>query len=100
MSFYGKFSPYSTTDFNASGYLDLMRKRPILSEDDDYLYTIEPQYTHRPDLLAYDLYKNAKLWWVFAMRNPDVIRDPVFDFTPGVSLFLPKASKLRVYLGN
>ena len=97
---YGSFSPYANTPIALGGYLDIMVKRAVLAEDDDYLYQIEPQYTFRPDLLAYDLYKNSKIWWVFALRNPNVIQDPVFDFTAGTKIFLPKASKLRVYLGT
>ena len=69
-------------------------------EDDDVLYEIQSQYVYRPDLLAYDLYQNSKLWWVFTARNPNVLKDPVFDFVPGTSIYLPKASKIRLILGN
>jgi hypothetical protein len=97
---YGSFSPYALTPMSAGGYLDIMVKRPVLAEDDDYLYEIEPQYAYRPDLLAFDLYENAKIWWIFALRNPNVLNDPVFNFLPGTKIFLPKASKLRVYIGT
>ena len=69
------------------------------SKEDDYLYNIEPQYTHRPDLLAFDLYGTAKLWWVFSQRNLDVIQDPIFDFVPGTQIFIPKRSGLVSTLG-
>ena len=38
-------------------------------------YTIESQYQYRPDLLAYDLYGSTKLWWVFAQRNMNIIKE-------------------------
>ena len=32
---------------------------------------IEEKYDEKPDLLAHDLYGNAKLWWAFALFNQD-----------------------------
>lgn len=100
MSFYGKNSPYFNTPFSPSGHLDIYRFRKVLAEDDDYLYEIQSQYTYRPDLLSFDLYNNAKLWWVFTVRNMDVLKDPVFDFVAGTKIFLPKASRIQAYMGN
>lgn len=96
---YSGTSPWFTTPIVNNTYLDYFKIRPVSAEADDYLYTIEPQYTHRPDLLAYDLYDSPKLWWVFAQRNMDIIRDPVFDFVPGTQIFLPKKSSLFAALG-
>jgi hypothetical protein len=98
MATYSNESPYSNTDQNDL-YLELLRIRPVPAEADDYLYTIESQYRHRPDLLAYDLYGTAKLWWVFTQRNMSVIKDPVYDFVPGTQIFLPKKSNLQRFLG-
>ena len=69
------------------------------AEADDVLYEVAPQYNHRPDLLAYDLYGSPKLWWVFAQRNMNTIKDPVFDLESGVKIFLPKGDKLKRLLG-
>jgi hypothetical protein len=73
--------------------------RPVPAEADDFLYTIESQYENRPDLLAFDLYGDAKLWWVFVQRNMEVIKDPIFDFVPGAKIYIPKFSNLQSYLG-
>ncbi len=54
---------------------------------------------YRPDLLAFDLYGDAQLWWVFTQRNMDVLEDPIFDFVPGKKIYIPKASGLRTVLG-
>jgi hypothetical protein len=71
----------------------------VPADDDDYLYEVEAQYNFRPDLLSYDLYGTPKLWWVFAQRNLDILKDPVFDFKSGVKIFLPKKSALQKALG-
>jgi len=60
---------------------------------------IQPQYTYRPDLLSYDLYGTSKLWWVFAVRNIDTIKDPVFDFVAGTTIRLPQKTTLDTVLG-
>lgn len=95
---YRQSSPYYKTTQN-NLYLDLLSIRPIPAEADDFLYAIENQYRHRPDLLAYDLYGNPKLWWVFVQRNMSTIKDPIFDFEPGTKIFLPKRSNLERLLG-
>lgn len=98
MANYNKNSPWATTRQN-SLYMELLNIRPVPAEDDDYRYVIENQYKHRPDLLAYDLYGSSKLWWVFIQRNMSVIKDPIFDFTPGTVIYLPKRSNLEKFLG-
>jgi hypothetical protein len=98
MAIYSRQSPWVDTPAN-SLYLELLEIRPVPAEDDDYLYTIENQYKHRPDLLAYDLYGSPKLWWVFVQRNMEVLLDPIYDFEPGVSIYVPKKLNLEKYLG-
>ncbi len=95
---YKNSSPWYNTPMN-NLYLDIWTPRPVSAEADDYMYTIQPQYNYRPDLLAYDLYGNSKLWWVFAQRNADVIFDPIYDFRAGKVIKLPKKSKLLKTLG-
>ena len=79
MAKYSGTSPYSATTIVDEQYLDILRPRTVPSSSDDFLYTIESQYSRRPDLLAFDLYGSPKLWWVFAQRNPDTLQDPIFD---------------------
>jgi hypothetical protein len=98
MANYAKTSPWSDTRQNTF-YLDLLEIRPVPSEPDDFRYVIENQYRHRPDLLAYDIYGSAKLWWVFVQRNMSVLKDPIYDFEPGVVIFLPKKTLLQKFLG-
>lgn len=99
MAAYSTTSPWHKTTYTSQGALDLLRIRPVPASDDDPKYTIETQYTHRPDLLSYDYYGTTKLWWVFAQRNMDTIKDPVFDFVAGTEIFLPNPEKLKRVLG-
>lgn len=96
---YDKTSPWYTTQINVGNYLDIYSKRTIPQSADDILYTIQPQYTYRPDLLSYDLYGTSKLWWIFAVRNMDTIKDPIFDFVAGTQIYLPKKSLLTSITG-
>jgi hypothetical protein len=50
--------------------------------------------------LAYDLYEDSSLWWVFIQRNLDVLQDPIWDFVPGTQIYLPKNGNLKQVLGN
>jgi len=99
MAFYTGSSPYASTQIIDDEYLDLLTIRPVPAKPDDVLYTVEPQYNHRPDLLAYDIYGNEKLWWVFAQRNMDKISDPVYDLIPGLEIYIPQGPALRDTLG-
>lgn len=95
---YTASSPWQDTP-KSNTELGIWQPRPIPASIDDYDYVIQPQYTYRPDLLAYDLYGNPKLWWVFAQRNADIIFDPIYDFRAGVIIKLPKRSQLLSALG-
>jgi len=95
---YNKTSPYYATNLS-KGYLDLLTYRTIPSQADDILFEVTSAYEHRPDLLAYDLYENVNLWWVFAVRNKNKIKDPVFDIVAGTKIYIPKMTTLRSALG-
>jgi hypothetical protein len=98
MTTYSKTSPYYKTPF-VNGYLDIITFRDIPYETDDILFEVTATYEYRPDLLAYDLYKDQGLWWVFALRNKTSIKDPIFDLTAGTKIYLPKLSTLKKALG-
>lgn len=98
MSNYSKSSPYFNTD-QTKGYLDIANFKQIPALVNDVQWEVTPQYKFRPDLLAYDLYKDSNLWWVFASRNKDIIRDPVYDMIPGQKIFLPQTTTIKKVLG-
>lgn len=98
MADYNKKSPWFTTQQN-NVYLENLDIRPVPAEADDVIYTIENHYHNRPDLLAYDLYGTPKLWWVFVQRNMSIIKDPIYDFTAGTQIRIPKPSNIKAYIG-
>jgi hypothetical protein len=98
MSVYSDRSPYYKTK-TFGNFLDVMVNRPIQAASSDVLITLSSAYHQRPDLLAFDLYKDSRLWWVFTMRNPDVFEDPVFDFVSGVKFYAPTQQTVSTALG-
>lgn len=96
---YPSSSPYYNTDILNAKFLDIMINRPIPKQPSDIYWMITPVFEYRPDLLAYDLYNDPRLWWVFAQRNPNTLKDPYFDFIAGVSIFIPKLEVLKQVLG-
>lgn len=67
----------------------------ILRTPQDEVYTIDHSYDQRPDLLAHKLYGNSRFWWVFAQRNPDVLRDPIRDFAAGTKIVISPLSAVE-----
>jgi hypothetical protein len=98
MANYTLTSPWAFTP-QETGNMGHFAIRPVSAESDDILYDIEPQFHNRPDLLSFYLYDTTKLWWVFAQRNMDTIRDPIFDFRSGVQIYVPKKTGLFKLLG-
>ena len=96
---YPRTSPYFNTDIVDAKFLDIMINRPIPMQASDVYWTITQVYEYRPDLLAYDLYQDSRLWWVFAQRNPNRLKDPYFDFKTGVGIYIPKLDLLKQLLG-
>jgi hypothetical protein len=95
---YGPTSPYYSTGYSQF-FLDTMVNRPVPKATDDILFTINTTFQYRPDLLAYDLYGDSSLWWVFYQRNPNTLQKPPLDFRAGTSIYLPKLSTLKTVLG-
>jgi hypothetical protein len=98
MTTYKKNSPYYNTDLG-KGYLDVATFRNIPSVKGDVLFTVTNEYEHRPDLLAFDLYNDPGLWWVFAVRNKSIIKDPIYDLVAGIEIYLPQETTLKNFLG-
>ena len=97
-SAYSSTSPYSKTPFT-NGYLDVITFRDITQVANDNLWQVPAKYQYRPDLLANDLYGDSRLWWVFAVRNKNIIKDPIFDLVSGIYIYLPQLSTLKKDLG-
>jgi hypothetical protein len=98
MANYDATSPYYTTGYTQF-YLDVMNNRPIPKLSDDVAFPINLTYQYRPDLLAHDLYDDARLWWVFYQRNPNTLTRPPLDFKVGTLIYLPQIATLKSTLG-
>lgn len=82
-------SEYSLTpvrDF----YLDLWVPRKVPKNDFDKIIIIPPEFDQRPDLLSQQEYGTPRLWWVFCLRNPDLMADPINDFVAGLQIYIPE----------
>lgn len=80
-------------------FLDINTLPVIPKVVSDVTYTIPAKFVGRPDLLAYELYNNTRLWWIFALRNPDQLKDPLGDFKEGVSIKLPSQATVESIIG-
>ena len=98
MATYNATSPYAATGYSQF-FLDTMVNRPIPAQSDDLPFVINQTYQYRPDLLAFDLYENSGLWWVFYQRNPNTLTKPPLDFAINTLIYIPKISTLRSVLG-
>jgi len=98
MATYAQTSPYYLTQYSQF-FLDTMVNRPIPKYPTDIYFTINTTYQYRPDLLAYDLYQNSGLWWVFYQRNPNTLTAPPLDFAAGTQIYLPQLANLKAVLG-
>ena len=98
MASYDATSPYFATGYSQF-FLDVMENRSIPKENDDRVMIINQTYQYRPDLLAFDLYDNSTLWWVFYQRNPNTLQKPPLDFKTDTLIYLPKITTLRTVLG-
>lgn len=95
---YSKSSPYYGTS-NWGPFLDIWAGKKIPADVTDAVYQIDTAYNLRPDLLAYDMYKNSALWWVFAVRNPDILLDPLLSFTAGTIIYVPTMAVVNKAIG-
>lgn len=68
----GAYQPPITVDYSQTTQMEITQK-----------------YDRRPDKLAYDLYGDAKMWWIFLLYNRNQILDPIHDFTIGLTIFVP-----------
>ena len=100
MTIYDSHSPYYGTPqiTKELTYLDFWKSITLQPSTTDLLLTLNANYQYRPDRLSYDLYQTPKLWWIFIIRNPDIIRDPIWDFVAGIQIYAPSKPTVAGYL--
>lgn len=80
---------------NKDFYLDIWEPISIPASENDQLITISAAHNERPDLLSYELYGTPRYWWIFAIRNQNVLFDPIYDFTAGTQILVPTKARLE-----
>lgn len=97
---YRKDSFLKNATLRDAQFLDINQLPVVPKSTKDELYVIPPEFDERPDLLAYLAYESSHLWWVFAMRNPDIIKDPIRDFKAGLKIMLPSPENVGNITGR
>ena len=93
-----KSSLYASTK-SRNGFLLFYNPVDIPIEDDTNMYiTVTSEYAFRPGKLAYDLYGDEKLLWVFRYFNNDKIEDMIFDMKAGMTILVPTKDRLLNYV--
>jgi len=95
---YPESSPYGATP-QSSWYIGNYVHRDIPPAKDDISVEITKKYENRPDVLSYELYGTPAYWWVFSIRNRDLLTDPVWDMVSGITIFAPSLDNLKKSLG-
>lgn len=89
MANYSPDSLYRNTNIN-NKQLDILNIDDIdIKNTTTKTLKLQPKHDQKPDLLAHELYGNAKLWWVFALFNQDKLIDPIVDFKSGITIVYP-----------
>lgn len=82
-------------------YLGYYVHRIILPKPDDiFVPSLDKKYMYRPDNLSYDMYGIRDYYWVFASRNMDIIKDPIWDMVEGISFYIPKITSIKSGFAN
>ena len=76
-----------------------MNKLPKVSMANGDIVIVPPECENRIDLFSYQQYGSSRLWWVIALANADIIRDPTWDFKAGIIVFVPRDANLTSNLG-
>lgn len=97
---YQRTSPYVLTP-QVTQYVDYLGFWDgvyIFPKSNDILVSLDAQYQYRPDLLSYAQYGTPQLWWVFMLRNPNVIKDPIWDFIANITIYIPQKDSLTGFI--
>lgn len=95
---YSLYSPYAKV--KQTWYLDYNLPQSLIPADSDIQYTIPAQYDEQPWRLAKDLYGNERLYYIFALLNPDELVDPIYDFSAGKVILVPTLQRVQVWLNG
>jgi hypothetical protein len=87
-NFYDQRSYLKDTAFS-NFYLDTA-SLPSLADSGGDMIEVPMECNNRIDLFSYKVYGSSRLWWIIALANADVIRDPIWDFRSGITVLVPR----------
>lgn len=96
MANYNNNSPWAKVP--QSWYLGYTVPAYMTTADSDKSYTIPTTQNEQPWKLSKELYGSEELYYIFALLNPDLLQDPVYDFVTGLTIQVPDPSRVRQYL--
>lgn len=76
-------------------FLDIWKPIELSSNLTDLVYVIPKKYELRPDLAANFFYGNPRLWYIFGLRNKDLLIDPIYDFKADLEIFVPTRDSIQ-----
>lgn len=74
-------------------FLDVA-KLPRIDTAQGNFVIVPPECENRMDLFSYQQYGSSRMWWVIALANADMIKDPIWDFKAGMNVFVPRDAAL------
>lgn len=87
-NFYDQRSYLRDTAFN-NFYLDVATLPSLVDSTGDMI-EVPVECQNRIDLFSYKVYGSSRLWWIIALANADIIRDPIWDFRSGITVLVPR----------
>jgi len=98
---YKNSSPYFKTPQanDLVQYMRYMEFRDVTADDGDEGIEVSTKFHERPDLLSNNLYGTPDLWWIFIIRNPDQLIDPIYGLVAGLNLYVPSKQRIFSLLG-
>ena len=95
---YSKYSPFYKVQ-QQGWYLDYNLPAAFPQATSDTDYTIPSKYNEQPWRLAKDLYGNERLYYIFALVNPNLLgNDPIYDFKTDLVIKIPTVDRVRKYI--
>jgi hypothetical protein len=92
VNYYDQKSYLKNTPFK-NFYLDTA-SLPSVRTSNGETVMVPPECENRIDLFSYKMYGSSRLWWIIALANADVIKDPIWDFRSGITVFVPRDTVL------
>lgn len=95
---YSSLSQYSNTQ-QTTWYLDVYTDLGFGPDSSDQQIVLDSRFKNRPDKLAYELYGQSSLWYLFYLVNNN-ISDPIFDMVPGNKIYVPLPQRVADFFGG